>query len=358
MVTFPETLTIDDARKNINFDNAQCAKNDSVRALFLEDLLADNLNDKDILAEYSALFCDEIDPLALKKIALAAQKNLVKKAKAVCATCAHIAPCKEFGLRNYVFGVAGGLTERERKALRKSLGMEPLEDVSKISRQNLRDNKKYTQIEKGVPVDAQIHNLELINNIPIKIGSYFHAVKSQEFAKVNPFNNENIQLPANLESLNEGKPVRFPDRLNILTGCIYDGLASGEPVDKKIVINNLKKFISDEQALYAWSVQNSVLLVTDSEKDKRKKELRTAATIQEGDIRVMTPHYASLSKNKRIEDGKKLIAEKHINRVIKNDTVTKIDQGKIQGTQSGIKTWIAFKTQTVQTPEQAEGALT
>jgi WhiB family redox-sensing transcriptional regulator len=43
--------------------------------------------------------------------------------KSICATCPSIEPCREHGLRHESFGIFGGLTNQERKRLRRAQGI-------------------------------------------------------------------------------------------------------------------------------------------------------------------------------------------------------------------------------------------
>ena len=45
--------------------------------------------------------------------------NTVKKAKAVCATCAVISECREYAMANFEFGVWGGMTANERRVAKR-----------------------------------------------------------------------------------------------------------------------------------------------------------------------------------------------------------------------------------------------
>jgi WhiB family redox-sensing transcriptional regulator len=44
-------------------------------------------------------------------------------AKSICRTCPHKAECAEWGIKNEAFGIWGGLTERDRRPLRKALNI-------------------------------------------------------------------------------------------------------------------------------------------------------------------------------------------------------------------------------------------
>lgn len=48
----------------------------------------------------------------------AAARILIAQVKAICASCAHLDPCREWGIKHEEFGVWGGWTEQERRAYR------------------------------------------------------------------------------------------------------------------------------------------------------------------------------------------------------------------------------------------------
>lgn len=50
-------------------------------------------------------------------------KNNTATAKAICAKCPIIEECLQYSLRHEPFGIWGGKTERERKTLRRRLGI-------------------------------------------------------------------------------------------------------------------------------------------------------------------------------------------------------------------------------------------
>jgi WhiB family transcriptional regulator, redox-sensing transcriptional regulator len=54
-------------------------------------------------------------------------KFTINKARQICGRCEHREPCAEYGLHNRVFGVWGGLSESERKEIRKLRGIVPKE---------------------------------------------------------------------------------------------------------------------------------------------------------------------------------------------------------------------------------------
>ena len=47
----------------------------------------------------------------------------VAAARAVCLTCPHLAPCRDWGVRHERFGIWGGTTQRERQRIRRELGI-------------------------------------------------------------------------------------------------------------------------------------------------------------------------------------------------------------------------------------------
>ena len=73
--------------------------------------------------------CAEVDPELFFPMEVKGVSTLinVRNAKKVCASCEHRLDCLEFALVNNVQGIWGGVTERERHALRKARG------ISKVS---------------------------------------------------------------------------------------------------------------------------------------------------------------------------------------------------------------------------------
>jgi hypothetical protein len=66
--------------------------------------------------------CRGVDPELFFPVAEAGPvlARQVAEAKAVCARCPVRAECLEFALRLLPYGIAGGLTEQERRALRRA----------------------------------------------------------------------------------------------------------------------------------------------------------------------------------------------------------------------------------------------
>lgn len=73
--------------------------------------------------------CAEVDPELFFPMEVKGVSTLinVRNAKKVCGSCEHRLECLEFALVNNVQGIWGGVTERERHALRKARG------ISKVS---------------------------------------------------------------------------------------------------------------------------------------------------------------------------------------------------------------------------------
>jgi WhiB family transcriptional regulator, redox-sensing transcriptional regulator len=51
-------------------------------------------------------------------------------AKEICGTCVHKFECAEWGITKEIYGVWGGMTERERRKVRKGLGLKDKDTVS------------------------------------------------------------------------------------------------------------------------------------------------------------------------------------------------------------------------------------
>ncbi|MCL4414529.1 MAG: WhiB family transcriptional regulator [Actinobacteria bacterium] len=69
---------------------------------------------------YEAGACRGVDP----DLFFPERGHSCAEAKAVCATCPSIEPCRDWGLRHEHFGIWGGLAERERRIIRRKLGIE------------------------------------------------------------------------------------------------------------------------------------------------------------------------------------------------------------------------------------------
>lgn len=64
----------------------------------------------------------------------AGRENTYSYAKAVCHTCPHIQECADWGIRNEVHGVWGGLTPKELKQIRRTSRI-PL-NITPVTRYN------------------------------------------------------------------------------------------------------------------------------------------------------------------------------------------------------------------------------
>jgi WhiB family redox-sensing transcriptional regulator len=53
-----------------------------------------------------------------------------KLAKEICSSCIHKIECAQWGINKEIYGVWGGMTERERRKVRKGLGLKDKDTVS------------------------------------------------------------------------------------------------------------------------------------------------------------------------------------------------------------------------------------
>lgn len=61
-------------------------------------------------------FSKDPDEPGYTKYQVETQQNFAKK---ICARCIHITECAEWGIKNEIYGVWGGLTPKERQKLRR-----------------------------------------------------------------------------------------------------------------------------------------------------------------------------------------------------------------------------------------------
>lgn len=65
----------------------------------------------------------EFDKDALKVFNKDARQLEVQTAKSICGSCTHKVECQQWGLKHETFGIWGGLTESDRRPIRKRLNI-------------------------------------------------------------------------------------------------------------------------------------------------------------------------------------------------------------------------------------------
>lgn len=254
---------------------------------------------------------------------------LEQKALSVCHSCSNLSACREFSLREEVFGVSGGMTQSERDALRapqKDAVVDPKKFAASAKRSESR-RKRAALTRKEAKAKAIIATACKAKEIPFRpegleevIAYYKTSGKLPRVDEIPYAGPKKVSIPA----LDAGRPVSGPALLNAVTARIYDVLSPGSTLSASDLIQACSDLISDEAALHYWLETPSQPTADDS-------------------IRVIPGSYAKTSVSKRLSAGRARCVMVHLGRAVRNQTVSRLGDSDYRIAESALISWAQFR---------------